>query len=146
MVLINQEATALFVWRKFIDKSGQQGINCAVFRNESGCLSSELIIEAEEMTVLITEPLSPESKEKLVGFGNKQVTAENRAVQADLRETAEEIANLEIAIDNETADLDDIAEAQDRGLFIGREQKRVQLTKAWQARQERPFFFLFTWR
>lgn len=49
MVLINQEATALFVWRKFIDKSGQQGINCAVFRNESGCLSSELIIEAEEI-------------------------------------------------------------------------------------------------
>lgn len=47
IVLINQEATALFVWRKFIDKSGQQGVNCAVFRNESNCLSSALILEAE---------------------------------------------------------------------------------------------------
>jgi hypothetical protein len=29
------DADALFVWRKFIDDSGQQGVNCAVFRNES---------------------------------------------------------------------------------------------------------------
>lgn len=48
-LLLNQEATALFVWRKFLDKSGQQGINCAVFRNESDILSSSLILEAEDI-------------------------------------------------------------------------------------------------
>lgn len=48
IVLVNWERTALFVWRKFIDKSGQQGINCAIFRNENHQVkSSELIIEAE---------------------------------------------------------------------------------------------------
>lgn len=46
MVLIKRDLKALFVWRKFIDKSGQQGINCAVFRNESSTLSSCLIGEA----------------------------------------------------------------------------------------------------
>lgn len=49
MALLTQDADALFVWRKFIDKSGQQGINCAVFRNESTILSSLLILEAEEL-------------------------------------------------------------------------------------------------
>lgn len=47
MVLITADAMALFVWRKFISGDGQQGINCAVFRNESPILSSELILEAE---------------------------------------------------------------------------------------------------
>jgi hypothetical protein len=42
-------AGALFVWRKFIDKSGQEGVNCAVFRNESNILSSELILQAEKI-------------------------------------------------------------------------------------------------
>lgn len=42
-------AGALFVWRKFIDRSGQKGVNCAVFRNESPLLSSKLILEAEEI-------------------------------------------------------------------------------------------------
>lgn len=46
MVLLTEEADALFVWRKFIDDSGQQGVNCAVFRNESPVLSSLLIKEA----------------------------------------------------------------------------------------------------
>ena len=49
MVLLTQKCDALFVWRKFIDKSGQQGINCAIFRNESNILSSELILEAEQL-------------------------------------------------------------------------------------------------
>jgi hypothetical protein len=49
MVLLTLKCDALFVWRKFIDKSGQQGINCAVFRNESPFLSSELILEAEQL-------------------------------------------------------------------------------------------------
>ena len=38
---------AFFVWRKFIDDSGQQGINCAVFRNESEHKSSDLIRQAD---------------------------------------------------------------------------------------------------
>jgi hypothetical protein len=46
MVLLTKEEDALLVWRKFIDYSGQKGINCAVFRNESKILSSVLIEEA----------------------------------------------------------------------------------------------------
>lgn len=49
MVLMTADSRALFVWRKFIDKSGQSGINCAVFRNEGDQLSSALILEAEQM-------------------------------------------------------------------------------------------------
>lgn len=58
MVLLTQNCQALFVWRKFIDDSGQQGVNCAVFRNEGGrgCAngshrhnSSNLIIHAVEI-------------------------------------------------------------------------------------------------
>lgn len=49
IVLLTIDCNALFVWRKFIDKSGQRGINCAVFRNESDILSSELILEAEHL-------------------------------------------------------------------------------------------------
>jgi DNA modification methylase len=45
-VLLTHNGDALFVWRKFIDASGQKGVNCAVFRNESEILSSELIKEA----------------------------------------------------------------------------------------------------
>lgn len=46
MVLLTPDARAVFVWRKFISKDQQQGVNCAVFRNESSLLSSELIREA----------------------------------------------------------------------------------------------------
>ncbi len=49
MVLITPKSDALFVWRKFIDDSGQQGVNCAVFRNESKAQSSQLIKEAVEI-------------------------------------------------------------------------------------------------
>lgn len=49
MVLITAQGNALFVWRKFIDDSGQRGVNCAVFRNESKFKSSELIKEAMEL-------------------------------------------------------------------------------------------------
>ena len=34
LVLRTARADAFFVWRNFIDDSGQQGINCAAFRNE----------------------------------------------------------------------------------------------------------------
>jgi len=47
LVLIAHDDAALFVWRRFIDASGQTGVNCAVFRNESTKLSSELIADAE---------------------------------------------------------------------------------------------------
>lgn len=49
MVLITPLCDALFVWKKFIDKSGRIGVNCAVFRNESETLSSKLILDAELM-------------------------------------------------------------------------------------------------
>jgi hypothetical protein len=47
IVLLTSDCSALFVWKKFRDASGQQGINCAVFRNEGSLLSSLLILEAE---------------------------------------------------------------------------------------------------
>ena len=49
MVLVTPDYSALFIWRKFIDDSGQVGINCAVFHNESEILSSLMILEAEEL-------------------------------------------------------------------------------------------------
>jgi hypothetical protein len=49
MVLMTTDGRALFVWRKFISADGQQGVNCAIFRNEGAVLSSELILEAEEL-------------------------------------------------------------------------------------------------
>lgn len=49
LVLLTPDAMALFVWRKFISGDGQQGINCAVFRNEGGRLASELIEEADRI-------------------------------------------------------------------------------------------------
>lgn len=47
IVLTTPKRDALFVWRKFIDASGQKGINCSIFRNESQLLSSDLIREAD---------------------------------------------------------------------------------------------------
>jgi len=46
LVLLTTDNKALFVWRKFIDDSGQNGVNCAVFRNEGSMRSSLLIKEA----------------------------------------------------------------------------------------------------
>lgn len=46
-VLMTTCGRALFVWRKFISDDGQEGVNCAVFRNESIHKSSTLILEAE---------------------------------------------------------------------------------------------------
>lgn len=43
MVMLTPMADALFIWRKFIDASRQQGVNCACFRNESAYQSSALI-------------------------------------------------------------------------------------------------------
>ncbi len=49
LVLITPELDALFIWRYFIDDSGQKGVNCAAFRNEGKRLSSFLIREAETL-------------------------------------------------------------------------------------------------
>lgn len=49
LVLMMPDAKAIFIWRKFISDDGQQGICCAVFRNEGTRRSSELIKMADEM-------------------------------------------------------------------------------------------------
>ena len=53
LCLMTPDSRALFVWRKFIDRSGQVGVNCAIFRNENafdGAIkSSELILAAETL-------------------------------------------------------------------------------------------------
>jgi hypothetical protein len=43
MVLLWPDARALFVWRRFRSADGQEGVNCAVFRNEGAGLSSDLV-------------------------------------------------------------------------------------------------------
>ena len=58
VVLRTERADAVFAWRKFIDDSGQKGINCAVFRNESAHQSSELIRQADS----IADVLWPDSR------------------------------------------------------------------------------------
>lgn len=47
IVLRTERADALFVWRRFIDDSGQTGVNCSIFRNESKHQSSELVRQAD---------------------------------------------------------------------------------------------------
>jgi hypothetical protein len=49
LILKTLDGSAGLAWRKFIDDSGQTGINCAFFRNEGLILSSELILEAEQI-------------------------------------------------------------------------------------------------
>lgn len=50
LVLLTPCARALFAWRREVYRfDGQQGINCAVFRNEGPTLSSDLIREADEL-------------------------------------------------------------------------------------------------
>jgi hypothetical protein len=46
IVLRTAAGDAGWAWRKFIDDSGQHGINCAFFRNESEHRSSELVRQA----------------------------------------------------------------------------------------------------
>ena len=56
LVLRTASGNAMFVWRKFIDDcidprtgKGQEGINCAIFRNEGEIQSSNLIRQAMEI-------------------------------------------------------------------------------------------------
>ncbi len=54
LVLRNADASVLWVWM-FPDEAmrvdGQTGYNCAIFRNESDRLSSDIILEAERFAV-----------------------------------------------------------------------------------------------
>lgn len=47
LCLVLPEFKALFAWRKFISMDNQVGINCAIFRRESGPIASVLILDAE---------------------------------------------------------------------------------------------------
>ncbi|HGY89650.1 MAG TPA: hypothetical protein ENK43_00610 [Planctomycetes bacterium] len=47
LVLRTKAGDAMLVWRRFVDGSGECGINCAVFRNESAHRSSDLIRQAD---------------------------------------------------------------------------------------------------
>ena len=54
LVLRSLTGDAFFVWRKFVDdcidaRTGlrQEGINCAAFRNEGACRSSDLVRQAD---------------------------------------------------------------------------------------------------
>jgi hypothetical protein len=50
LVLLTENADALFVWRKFVDDYlKEKAIWCSIFRNESLVLSSELILQAERV-------------------------------------------------------------------------------------------------
>ena len=53
LVLRTRDGDAFFVWRKFIDDSGEKGVNCAAFRNESDIKSSELIRQACEIARVV---------------------------------------------------------------------------------------------
>lgn len=48
-VYLTLDCLATWCWRKFIDDSGQTGVNNAFFRNEGPILSSLLILEAEQL-------------------------------------------------------------------------------------------------
>jgi hypothetical protein len=45
--LRTENGDAAFLWRKFRDDSGELGVNCAFFRNESPHKASELIRQAD---------------------------------------------------------------------------------------------------
>jgi len=49
IVLVTPDALALFIWRKFRSMDHQEGVSCAVFRNEGAGLSSDLIRAADEL-------------------------------------------------------------------------------------------------
>ena len=51
LVLLTPDRRALFVWRKFISMDHQDGVNCAVFRNEgsSAGIASDLIRTADQI-------------------------------------------------------------------------------------------------
>lgn len=60
LVLRTERGNACFVWRNFVDdcidqRTGkpQEGVNCAVFRNEGEHLSSSLVVAADAIADLV---------------------------------------------------------------------------------------------
>ena len=51
LILVTPSGDAVFGWRFSKYWSDEEGVNCAVFRNESPLLSSDLILAAEEVAV-----------------------------------------------------------------------------------------------
>lgn len=49
MVLVSAEADALCVWRKFISRDDQVGVNCAIFRREGGERASRQLAAARAL-------------------------------------------------------------------------------------------------
>jgi len=49
LALVTPDARAVFAWRKFKSDAGEEGINCAVFRNEGAGRSSDLIRDADRI-------------------------------------------------------------------------------------------------
>ena len=49
IVLIAKTRDAIFIWRKFRSMDNQEGINCAVFRNEGNARSSDMILDAMQI-------------------------------------------------------------------------------------------------
>lgn len=50
LILMLADCRALFGWRKQKESDdNQDGVNCFIFRNESSCLSSDLIKEADDL-------------------------------------------------------------------------------------------------
>jgi hypothetical protein len=50
LLLVTADYNALFLWtapKNGVRRDGQNGLNCAIFRNETDILSSKLILEAE---------------------------------------------------------------------------------------------------
>ena len=47
MVLLGMDGRAILIWRKFISNDGQQGVSCAVFRNEGDHTSSTILMSGE---------------------------------------------------------------------------------------------------
>jgi hypothetical protein len=48
MILLTQDHSALFVWRKFRSMGKQTGVNCAVFRREGGTAQASDLIRAAD--------------------------------------------------------------------------------------------------
>lgn len=49
MVLLHARADAICAWRRFISGDGQEGVNCAIYRNESEDLASRLLRQAMDL-------------------------------------------------------------------------------------------------
>jgi len=53
LILRTLAGDAFFVWRRFLDDSGQTGVNCAAFRNEGTTRSSDLIRQADAIADVV---------------------------------------------------------------------------------------------